>query len=452
MADNILEIRHLSKSFGTHEVLRDIDFTVSKGDVISIIGASGSGKSTLLRCINLLETPSSGEILYHGENVTGKSVNAAKYRSHVGMVFQSFNLFNNMTVLKNCMVGQMKVLGRSKDEAHEQAMRYLEKVGMAPYVNAKPRQLSGGQKQRVAIARALATNPRYLLCDEATSALDPNTTRSILELLREINKTLGVTIIVITHEMKVIDQICDRVAVIDKSCIAEEGRVADVFTSPKSDIARELVLPQERPVLEPTTGGRKVRIIFNGDGYADEWIKAAEKRGLLNLPTTADTLPHYLDPKNIALFERHKIFTESELRSRYEILIENYNNVNSIEAYTMLSIVRKQILPSALEYTRFLSETLNAKKMAMEEADTSVEKDLIQMLSSITANAHRKTRALHEAMKQSVREDKQEEAYFFKNTILPLMEDLRSDCDQLETYVAKEFWKFPTYGDILYYK
>ena len=159
MADNILEIRHLSKSFGTHEVLRDIDFDVKKGDVISIIGASGSGKSTLLRCVNLLETPTSGDILYHGENVTGKSVNAAKYRSHVGMVFQSFNLFNNMTVLKNCMVGQMKVLGRSKAEAQEQAMRYLEKVGMAPYVNAKPRQLSGGQKQRVAIARALAMNP-----------------------------------------------------------------------------------------------------------------------------------------------------------------------------------------------------------------------------------------------------------------------------------------------------
>ena len=181
MADNILEIRHLSKSFGTHEVLRDIDFTVSKGDVISIIGASGSGKSTLLRCINLLETPSSGEILYHGENVTGKSVNAAKYRSHVGMVFQSFNLFNNMTVLKNCMVGQMKVLGRSKDEAHEQAMRYLEKVGMAPYVNAKPRQLSGGQKQRVAIARALAMNPEVLLFDEPTSALDPEMVGEVSE-------------------------------------------------------------------------------------------------------------------------------------------------------------------------------------------------------------------------------------------------------------------------------
>ena len=200
MADNILEIRHLSKSFGTHEVLRDIDFTVSKGDVISIIGASGSGKSTLLRCINLLETPSSGEILYHGENVTGKSVNAAKYRSHVGMVFQSFNLFNNMTVLKNCMVGQMKVLGRSKDEAHEQAMRYLEKVGMAPYVNAKPRQLSGGQKQRVAIARALAMNPEVLLFDEPTSALDPEMVGEVLTVMQSLANE-GMTMLVVTHEI-----------------------------------------------------------------------------------------------------------------------------------------------------------------------------------------------------------------------------------------------------------
>ena len=186
MADNILAIRHLSKSFGTHEVLRDIDFDVKKGDVISIIGASGSGKSTLLRCINLLETPTSGEILYHGKNVTGKSVNAAKYRSHVGMVFQSFNLFNNMTVLKNCMVGQMKVLGRSKAEAQEQAMRYLEKVGMAPYVNAKPRQLSGGQKQRVAIARALAMDPEVLLFDEPTSALDPEMVGEVLSVMQDL--------------------------------------------------------------------------------------------------------------------------------------------------------------------------------------------------------------------------------------------------------------------------
>ena len=169
----ILEIRHLSKSFGQHQVLKDIDFTVNPGDVTSIIGASGSGKSTLLRCINLLETPSSGEILYHGKNVAGRGINAPEYRSHVGMVFQSFNLFNNMTVLENCMVGQIKVLKRSKEEARQNALLYLDKVGMAPYINAKPRQISGGQKQRVAIARALAMNPEMLLFDEPTSALDP---------------------------------------------------------------------------------------------------------------------------------------------------------------------------------------------------------------------------------------------------------------------------------------
>ena len=172
MGENILEIRHLSKAFGSHQVLRDIDFTVQKGDVISVIGASGSGKSTLLRCINLLETPSSGQILYHGADVAGRGVNAPEYRSHVGMVFQSFNLFNNMTVLENCMVGQVKVLRRSKEQAREQAMGYLEKVGMAPYINARPRQISGGQKQRVAIARALAMDPEVLLFDEPTTFLD----------------------------------------------------------------------------------------------------------------------------------------------------------------------------------------------------------------------------------------------------------------------------------------
>ena len=156
MSEPILEIRHLSKSFGKHEVLKDIDFTVRPGDVTSIIGASGSGKSTLLRCVNLLETPTSGEIIFHGQDITGKGVKASKYRSKVGMVFQSFNLFNNMTVLENCVVGQVKVLKKHKAEARENAMKYLERVGMAPYINAKPRQISGGQKQRVAIARALA--------------------------------------------------------------------------------------------------------------------------------------------------------------------------------------------------------------------------------------------------------------------------------------------------------
>ena len=240
MADNILEIRHLSKSFGTHEVLRDIDFDVKKGDVISIIGASGSGKSTLLRCVNLLETPTSGDILYHGENVTGKSVNAAKYRSHVGMVFQSFNLFNNMTVLKNCMVGQMKVLGRSKDEAHEQAMRYLEKVGMAPYVNAKPRQLSGGQKQRVAIARALAMEPEVLLFDEPTSALDPQMVGEVLEVMRNLANE-GLTMIVVTHEMAFARDVSTNVVFMADGLICEEGSPKDIFENPQNPKTQEFL-------------------------------------------------------------------------------------------------------------------------------------------------------------------------------------------------------------------
>ena len=180
------------------------------------------------------------------------------------MIFQHFNLMPSRTVAGN-VAYPLRGSGLSREQIAAKVQSLLELVGIGNKADAFPSQLSGGQKQRVAIARALANDPSVLLCDEATSALDPNTTRSILELLREINKTLSVTIIVITHEMKVIDQICDRVAVIDKSCIAEEGRVADVFTNPKSDIARELVLPQERPVLDPTTGGRKLRLIFNGE-------------------------------------------------------------------------------------------------------------------------------------------------------------------------------------------
>ena len=210
MDDMILEIRHLSKSFGSHEVLRDIDFTVNKGDVTSIIGSSGSGKSTLLRCINLLETPTSGEILYHGQSVTGPKVNAPEYRSHVGMVFQSFNLFNNMTVLENCVVGQVKVLKKDRETARKNAMQYLEQVGMAPYINAKPRQISGGQKQRVAIARALAKNPKLLLCDEPTGALDDETGRTILSLLQDTCRKQGMTVIVITHN-SAIAPMADRV-------------------------------------------------------------------------------------------------------------------------------------------------------------------------------------------------------------------------------------------------
>ena len=232
MDDLILQINHLSKSFGTHEVLRDIDFTVKKGDVTSIIGASGSGKSTLLRCINLLETPSSGEILYHGKNVAGRGINQPEYRSHVGMVFQSFNLFNNMTVLENCMVGQMKVLKVHKDEARKTAMEYLEKVGMAPYINAKPRQISGGQKQRVAIARALAMRPEVLLFDEPTSALDPEMVGEVLSVMRSLAQE-GMTMLVVTHEMAFARDVSNHVVYMANGVICEQGSPADIFTNPQ---------------------------------------------------------------------------------------------------------------------------------------------------------------------------------------------------------------------------
>ena len=240
MSDAILQVNHLSKSFGTHQVLRDIDFTVKTGDVTSIIGASGSGKSTLLRCINLLEMPSSGEILFHDENILSRKGGAAKYRSKVGMVFQSFNLFNNMTVLENCIVGQTKVLKKNREQAKEQAMRFLTKVGMAPFINAKPRQLSGGQKQRVAIARALAMDPEVLLFDEPTSALDPEMVGEVLAVMRDLAKE-GLTMLVVTHEMAFARDVSNHVVFMRDGVIWEEGSPQEIFVEPKKDETRDFL-------------------------------------------------------------------------------------------------------------------------------------------------------------------------------------------------------------------
>ena len=240
MAECILQVNHLSKTFGNHEVLRDIDFVVNKGDVASIIGASGSGKSTLLRCINLLETPTSGEILYHGENVVARGFKAPSYRTHVGMVFQSFNLFNNMTVLENCITGQVKVLKRSREEAKEHAMKYLQKVGMAPYINARPRQISGGQKQRVAIARALAMDPEVLLFDEPTSALDPEMVGEVLGVMRSLADE-GMTMLVVTHEMAFARDVSNHVVYMNQGVICEEGSPADLFGNPRKQETRDFL-------------------------------------------------------------------------------------------------------------------------------------------------------------------------------------------------------------------
>ena len=236
----ILQVNHLSKSFGEHRVLRDVDFSVSRGEVISIIGASGSGKSTLLRCMNLLEKPTSGEILFHGENIRSPGFNLQTYRGRVGMVFQQFNLFNNMTALENCVVGQMKVLKRSRVQAQNIAMAFLEKVGMAAYVKAKPRQLSGGQKQRVAIARALSMNPEALLFDEPTSALDPEMVGEVLAVMKDLAAS-GLTMLVVTHEMGFARDVSDRVVFMDGGVIVESGDPQVVFTNPAQARTREFL-------------------------------------------------------------------------------------------------------------------------------------------------------------------------------------------------------------------
>lgn len=238
--EKVLQISHLEKSFGTHEVLRDIDFTVNKGEAISIIGPSGSGKSTLLRCVNLLETPTGGNIYYHGKDITDAKMNIPSYREHVGMVFQNFNLFANMTVLENCMTGPVTVAKKSKKEAKELAIKFLEKVGMEQYINAKPRQLSGGQKQRVAIARALAMEPEVLLFDEPTSALDPQMVGEVLSVMSKLAKE-GMTMLVVTHEMAFAKEVSDKVIFMADGVIVEEGSSSDIFEHAKQEQTKEFL-------------------------------------------------------------------------------------------------------------------------------------------------------------------------------------------------------------------
>lgn len=241
MTQAILEIKHLKKSYGQNEVLKDISLTVHKGEVISIIGSSGSGKSTFLRSINLLETPTDGQILYHGQNVLEKGYDLTQYREKLGMVFQSFNLFENLNVLENTIVAQTTVLKRERTEAEKIAKENLEKVGMGErYWQAKPKQLSGGQKQRVAIARALSMNPDAILFDEPTSALDPEMVGEVLKIMQDLAQE-GLTMIVVTHEMEFARDVSRRVIFMDKGVIAEEGKPEDLFTNPKEDRTKEFL-------------------------------------------------------------------------------------------------------------------------------------------------------------------------------------------------------------------
>ena len=236
----ILRLSHLEKQFGTHAVLRDISFSVEKGEVISIIGSSGSGKSTMLRCINLLATPTGGQIFFEGKDITAKDVDLSRYRARVGMVFQQFNLFHNMSVLANCVSPQTTVLGRKKQEAEERAREYLSRVGMSAYLDARPAQLSGGQKQRVAIARTLAMDPDIILFDEPTSALDPEMVGEVLEVMQSLAQT-GLTMLVVTHEMAFARDVSSRVMFMDDGVIAENGLPEEIFQAPKQARTREFL-------------------------------------------------------------------------------------------------------------------------------------------------------------------------------------------------------------------
>jgi putative lysine transport system ATP-binding protein len=240
MDSPVLEVRHLAKSFGDHQVLSNIDFSVRPRDVTCIIGASGSGKSTLLRCVNMLETPSSGSILFHGEDIMRSGFNIPAYRAKVGMVFQNFNLFNNMTVLENCMIGQRSVLKRSKAEAERTALEFLDKVGMSPYIKAKPKQISGGQKQRVAIARALSMTPEILLFDEPTSALDPQMVGEVLAVMRKLAAE-GLTMLVVTHEMAFARDVSSHVVFMKDGVICEEGSSEDIFVHPAKQETKDFL-------------------------------------------------------------------------------------------------------------------------------------------------------------------------------------------------------------------
>lgn len=256
--------KYFDTSNGPIKALDDINLSIGRGEIYGIIGLSGAGKSTLVRCINYLELPTSGDVFFENKSLSNMKPKEQRLaRQSMGMIFQQFNLLEQRNVLQNVCF-PLEIAKKPKKEARERAMELLEIVGLQDRANAYPAQLSGGQKQRVAIARALATNPKILLCDEATSALDPNTTKSILDLLREINKTMGVTVVVITHEMAVIEAICDRVAIIDQSHIAEEGSVVQIFSNPKSKIGRQLILGDAADQVIRFRNSRQIRISFDG--------------------------------------------------------------------------------------------------------------------------------------------------------------------------------------------
>ena len=291
--DDLIELRHLSKHFGAGDdavrALEDVSLTVEDGEVFGIIGLSGAGKSTLVRCINLLERPTSGQVFVNGQELTALSPKELRHaRASISMIFQGFNLLMQRSVLDNICF-PMELAGVKRDAARTKARELLDIVDLPDKANAYPAQLSGGQKQRVAIARALASNPKVLLCDEATSALDPKTTQAILSLLQKLNKELGVTVVVITHEMRVVEQICSKVAILDHGVIQETGLVSEVFSNPKSEAGRRLVLPEKKKI-HVMPENRLVRLVYNGASAMEPIISLlAKEQGIVLNIVSADT-------------------------------------------------------------------------------------------------------------------------------------------------------------------
>ena len=323
----MIELVNLSKVFKVKSeetvALSNINLKINNGEIFGIIGLSGAGKSTLVRCINLLEKPTSGDVIIDSKNLLELSKKELlEIRRNIGMIFQNFNLLEQRTVVENVCF-PLSLIKVKKDIQKEKALELLKIVGLEHRANYYPSQLSGGEKQRVAIARVLATNPKYLLCDEATSALDPSSTNQILSLLKEINDKMGVTIIVITHEMKVIEKICDRVAVIDNSTVVEIGKVTEVFTNPKTEIAKTLVLPESSKINFTGNNGKKLRLIFDGR-KADESIIA---KLILETQTPINIL--YADTKELEnIIYGHMIVELIDDPKKEELVITWLNNHN----------------------------------------------------------------------------------------------------------------------------
>ena len=288
----MIDVKGLKKNYGGLQVLKGVDLTINKGDCVVLVGPSGCGKSTFLRCLNRLEEPGGGRIIFNGKEVTDHDIDHV--RQKMGMVFQHFNLFPHLTVKKNITLAPVRLGLMKQPEADKKAMELLERIGLADKADTYPNMLSGGQKQRIAIARALATNPKVLLCDEATSALDPNTTHAILTLIKDINKKLGITVVVITHQMSVVEEICDSVAILDGGVVVEQGEVREIFANPKTAAARRLVAPNggsaARDLSSFAPDDHVVRVTFNGSSAAKPLVASlAAEKGILVSVLSADT-------------------------------------------------------------------------------------------------------------------------------------------------------------------